>query len=197
MNFKKIEYRNIYPGKYKGHPIRNGLLPALMAAISIVVIMYVIKYFNFDFLYGNGSSEIIFASFASSAFILFMMPRSRSAQPSKFLKSYFIAAGMGYLGFILIPFVPEYLLFTLILFFGILLLIATRSEHAPAMAILFAFLLFRVGPLGVIVIIVSAFLLLFLRIGMENSVYMLEGIEMSSRAKLRRRKKSKKSGDAR
>ena len=188
LNFRKIEYRNIYPRKYATHPIRNGLLPALMAAISIVVIMYVIKYFNFDFLYGNGSSEIIFASFASSAFILFMMPRSRSAQPSKFLKSYFIAAGMCYLGFVLIPFVPEYLLFTLILFFGILLLIATRSEHAPAMAILFAFLLFKVGPLGVIVIIVSAFLLLFLRIVMENSVFILEGLERKEKGKNKSKK---------
>ncbi len=188
MDFKKIEYRNIYPSKYAKHPVRNGLLPALLTAISIVVIMYVIKYFNFDFLYGNGSSEIIFASFASSAFILFMMPRSRSARPSKFLKSYFIAAGMGYIGFVLIPFVPEYLLFTLMLFLGVLLLVATRSEHAPALGILFAFLLFRVGPLGVIVIIISAFLLLFLRILMENSIFILEGLERAGRRKRRLKK---------
>lgn len=163
--------------KYKEHPLRNGLLPALFAAITVSAIYYIFISGGFDKLYGAGSSEVIFASFAASVFILFMMPRSRAARVPKFAKSYFMAAIIGYLGFLLSMHIPTAIAIGITIFVLIVLLVATKSEHPPAVGIAFAFVIYRVGFYGVFEVIAILIAIIGIRILLEESVFAIKDLE--------------------
>ena len=183
------------------YPIRNNIIPAVLTALSLSVLVYILHLVSFELRYGNGSAAIVFASFSASAFILFMTPRSKAAKTSKFVKSYFLGAILGFLGFLLTPVIGTYVTFFAIILVLSLLLIALRAEHPPGVAIAFAFLLYHIDYIGVIVVVIGVIIMLFIRLFLEKAVYVIEGdVEMLKRRERerpgrgRRPRRAKRSG---
>lgn len=156
--------------------LTHRIIPALLAGLTLALLVFVLEYFNVDRAYGLGTSAVIFTSFASSIFIMFLMPNSRSAGNSKFVKSYAIAAATGFLGSLLLRYVPLFVVAALVIFFVSILMIITKSEHPPAAAIAFAFVLFNVGTLGIVIIASGVLIVVALRYLLEKSVYEIERI---------------------
>jgi hypothetical protein len=70
---------SIFKGKGTAKRLRARLLPALLASLTLAILIALLVYFNIDKAYGIGTSAVIFASFASSIFIMFITPSSRAA----------------------------------------------------------------------------------------------------------------------
>ncbi len=75
--------------------LKRRIIPAFLAGVSLAILVFLLQYFRIDEAYGLGSSAIIFTSFASSIYIMFITPNSRAAKASKFVKSYIIAGIIG------------------------------------------------------------------------------------------------------
>jgi len=75
--------------------LARTLVPSLLAGFTLALLVFVLSYFRIDLAYGTGTSLVIFTSFASSIFIMFLMPRSTAAKSSKFVKSYALAGIIG------------------------------------------------------------------------------------------------------
>ncbi|MCL4389255.1 MAG: HPP family protein [Candidatus Marsarchaeota archaeon] len=155
--------------------IQRKIVPGLLTALSLVVLVYLLHIFSIGLETGLGSSAVIFASFAASAFILFMMPHIGAAKPSRFVKSYIIGAILGYIGFLLTGIIGLYLSIFIIIFALVLMLVLLDAQHPPGAGIAFAFLLYRVGWEGIIVVIAGVIIMLAVRYFLEKAVYTIEG----------------------
>jgi CBS-domain-containing membrane protein len=154
--------------------VRTKLIPALLTAISLAILIFILHEFSIGIEKGIGSSVVIFASFAASAFILFMAPHTRAAKPSKFIKGYIIGGVVGYSGFLLSGLIGIYLTVFIAMFVLAILLVVLDAEHPPAAGITLAFLLYGVGYLGIFVVIIAALTMLLIRFFLENLVYRIE-----------------------
>jgi CBS-domain-containing membrane protein len=161
-------------GRRHGKNIRNKVIPAIVTALSLVIIVVVMGYLNFDLRYGLGASGIVFASFGGSAFALFMLPYSRTANVKRFVKSYIIGGILGYIGYIIVPYIGLAAATGAVVLVVSLLLVATGSEHPPALGIAFAFVLYRVDYIGIVVVMVAVLVLSFMRLIMLKYVYVIE-----------------------
>ena len=153
---RKARKGDVAAWKHKHTPY----LAALIFTFALVAIIYVLDYVNIGLEKGFGYSSIIFASFGASGFILFMMPGTYAARKGVFVKSYFIGGVIGYIGYVLIGILGFYASAAIVLLFVALLLHVTESEHPPAVALAFAFVLFNVGAVGIFIAIFGVFLLL-------------------------------------
>jgi hypothetical protein len=88
--------------------------------------------------------------------------------------SYLLAGIIGYLGSMALPLMPLFVVVGLVMFFLIIAMIMTDSEHAPAAAIAFAFVLFRVGILGIIIIASAVAIILAIRFVLEAMIFRFE-----------------------
>jgi len=122
----------------------NIFIPLVVSSLVVVLLIFILHQVNFDIREISGASAVIFTSFASSAFILFLMPYSKAAKKTRFIKSYLIAGFFGYIGFFLSKFINFYLIAGIIIFIVSFLLFETDSEHPPAIGIAVAFMIFRV-----------------------------------------------------
>ncbi len=153
---RKARKGDVAAWKHKHTPY----LAALIFTFALVAIIYVLDYVNIGLEKGFGYSSIIFASFGASGFILFMMPGTYAARKDVFVRSYFIGGVIGYIGYVLIGILGFYASAAIVLLFVALLLHVTESEHPPAVALAFAFVLFNVGAVGIFIAIFGVFLLL-------------------------------------
>lgn len=153
------------------------LVPALLAGATLCLTLVLLSLLRIDLRYGAGSSLIIFASFASSIFIMYMTPHSKAAKPSKFVKSYLLAGIVGYFGYAILAFMPLYYAAGFVMFLISMLMVVTRSEHPPAAGIAFAFVLFRIGVFGIIAVASGALLILFVRYMLNLIVFKFEEVE--------------------
>jgi hypothetical protein len=87
------------------------------------------------------------------------MPYSKAAKRTRFIKSYILAALVGYGGFVLGGYLNFYLVIGLSFFVVSLLLFETDSEHPPALGITMAFLLFRVPFSGILIVLLGVVIL--------------------------------------
>lgn len=156
------------------HKMRNIAVPAMLTALSMLIVAYVLHYVNFGVAQGSASGILIFASMGSSAFILFMTPRSKAAHISKFAKSYIVAGLIGYLGFAVKPFAGIYASLTLVMLIVTIALVFARAEHPPAVGIAIAFVLYNVGAAGILVVMLAMLLLIAVRVVLERAVFMIE-----------------------
>ncbi len=154
--------------------IRRRVVPALFTSVSLVILIYLLHIFSIGLEYRLGASAVIFASFAASAFVLFMTPHMKAANPKRFVKSYIIGALMGYLGFILIGIVGLYVAVFVVMSLLALLLVFLDAVHPPGAGIAFAFLLYRVGLAGIFVVILGVAIMLLVRYFLERAVYTIE-----------------------
>lgn len=163
--------------KYWKVKLRNVIVPSVLTAVSMIIILVTLKYFHFDLTYGVGTTAIIFASFASSAFILFMTPKSKSARVSRFIKSYIIGGVVGLSGSLMLAYMPLYITAAVVVFVVSVLLYITDSQHAPAVAIAFAFVVFHIEIFGMLVVIAGAVLLISIRFLLDKFVFIIEELE--------------------
>lgn len=154
--------------------LRKIVVPAFFTAFAAALLVFALRYMNFNLRYGVGSSEIIFASFGSSLFLLFMAPKSKTASVRKFVKSYLLASLIGVAGSSMLSYLPLFLVAGIIIFVASIVLFVTDSVHPPAMAIAFAFILFRIDAYGMVIVASAAFLILLLKLFFDRFVYPFE-----------------------
>jgi CBS-domain-containing membrane protein len=139
------------------------ILSALFMTLSVVALIAMFDYANYDIDHAAGASAILFASFASSAFLLFMLPRSKAAKMTRFVKSYVIGGVMGVIGFTLLQPIGTYLSVGIMLFATALMLVWTDSVHPPAMGLTLAFIIYDVGYVGIIIVAIGVMLLIMMK----------------------------------
>ncbi len=169
MKFKLIEEFNhkVYRRLRHKRNRKHILIPVLLTVAVLMVLIFVLELVNESFRYSTGSA-IVFASFAASAFILFMTPYARSSSVKRFVKSYVIAGIFGELGYLLTGIAGFYVASAFTLFFVALLLFETDSVHSPAMALAFAFVIYQVDYTGLFVIIIGVVLLSAIKLVIER-----------------------------
>ncbi|MCL4371711.1 HPP family protein [Candidatus Marsarchaeota archaeon] len=193
-----LDYRMKEPRSFKEalRRLKYRVVPSIFAGVALGVLVFMLKYFEIDKAYGLGTSAVIFTSFASSIYIMFIMPNSRASHNSKFVKSYVIAGIVGTLGGLGLAYVPLYAIAAIVMFTVSVLMIVTKSEHPPAAAIAFAFVLFHVGIIGIIIIASGVALVVLLRFVLEKSMFEIERevrrVEERERLKSETAKKQKK-----
>jgi hypothetical protein len=171
---KEYRYREPKSVKEALKRLKFRLIPAILAGLNLALLVFFLQYFNIDKAYGLGTSAVIFTSFASSIYIMFITPNSRAAKNSKFVKSYAIAGVVGSLGGLGLAIMPLYAVAALVIFFVSVLMIITKSEHPPAAAIAFAFVLFRIGYIGIIIIASGVVIVIALRYILEKTMFEVE-----------------------
>ncbi|MEM3841271.1 MAG: HPP family protein [Candidatus Micrarchaeaceae archaeon] len=154
--------------------LRNKVIPSIFAGITLAILVYIMIYVKFDLLYGNGASIVIYSSFAASAFILFVTPYARAAKVHRFLGSYIIAGLIGAASYYIYNLVGLYATTAIVVFAMSLIMIETKVQHPPAMGIAFAFVLFHISYIGVVIVALGAIIILGMRVILEALVYDLE-----------------------
>ncbi|MDE1870773.1 MAG: HPP family protein [Candidatus Micrarchaeota archaeon] len=154
--------------------LKNKVIPATLTALAVSILTLILYYLNFDLSYGSGSSAILFASFGTSAFVLFMMPKSKAAKIGSFVKAYIFGALLGLSGFYMLYALPLYVVAGIVIFFFSLVMYIGGAEHPPAIGIAMAFVLFRIDIYGVLVVAAGVVILLFLRMVLEKFMYIVE-----------------------
>lgn len=160
--------------KEKDQFLKKIVIPAFFTAFAAAVLVLALKYFNFNIRYGTGSSEIVFASFGSSLFLLFMAPKSKTASVRRFVKSYLIGGVIGVAGSAMLSYLPLFLVAFIIIFVASIVLFVADSVHPPAIAIAFAFVLFRIDVYGMVIVASTAFLIVLLKLFFDRFVYPFE-----------------------
>ncbi|MCL4387660.1 HPP family protein [Candidatus Marsarchaeota archaeon] len=171
---KEYRYREPKSVKEAWKRLKHRIVPAILAGLALALLVFLLQYFDIDKAYGLGTSAVIFTSFASSIYIMFITPNSRAAKNSKFVKSYTIAGIVGSIGGLGLAVMPLYVVAALVIFFVSVLMIITKSEHPPAAAIAFAFVLFRIGVIGIIIIASGVIIVVTLRYLLEKTTFEVE-----------------------
>jgi hypothetical protein len=164
---EEFDYK-IYKGLRHRRNRKHILIPALIATAALILISYMFKSVNLDLRSNIGYSLVVFTSFAGSAFILFMTPYSRSSSIKRFAKSYAIASVFGEIGYLLTGIVGFYPASAITLFIVALLLFETDSTHPPAMGIAFAFVIFQIDYVGLLVVVLGVAILAGIKLAMEK-----------------------------
>lgn len=159
MKLEKIYKHKEYKKLKHQFNKQNIIIEISIASLILVLLVFCLSQINLDIRKGLGESVLVFASFASSVYILFLMPYSKAAKISRFAKSYAIAGIVGYLGLIASSYVNFYLIVFLVMFFVSLMMFETDSEHPPALGIALAFMLYKISFPGLLVLICGIILL--------------------------------------
>ncbi len=154
--------------------LKNSVIPIILTALIVSILVLLLEYLNFDLHYGNGSSVIIFASFGVSAYLLFVLPRSKISKISSFVKSYIFGIIAGLLGFYMLGFLPVYIVAGIVIFLVSVMISVGKALHPPGIGISLAFVFFRIGVYGIIVVIFAMLVLLSLRLALEKFIYTTE-----------------------
>ena len=83
---KEYRYREPKSVKEAWKRLKHRIVPAILAGLALALLVFLLQYFDIDKAYGLGTSAVIFTSFASSIYIMFITPNSRAAKNSKFVK---------------------------------------------------------------------------------------------------------------
>ena len=102
-----------------------------------------------------GAKYLIFASFGSSAFIMYLMPENASAKVNKFVKSYIAAGIIGFLCTFIVPYIGFFYAIAVVETVIAITLVAIDAKHPPAAAIGIVFLINRVGFYGIFIIVIG------------------------------------------
>lgn len=134
--------------------LRNSIIPAIFIGITIT---FTILFLSLLHIYIIPIAKfIVFSSFASSCFLLFMEPEQKSSRLSKFVVSYIISGAIGIAGAFIEPYIGIYYTLAIVETIIAMLLVEARAMHPPAMGIAVVFILEKA----------NVFALLFLFSGM-------------------------------
>lgn len=135
------------------------LVNSIAAGVTIGLIVLIMQFVHFDSTYGLGSSAIIYASVGASAFILFVMPKSRAAAKASVITSYIIAGFVGYFSYYSSAYIGLAAAAALAVGLTGIFMVLSNKEHPPAAGLALAFVLFKVGLAGVLLVILLGFLI--------------------------------------
>jgi hypothetical protein len=158
----------IYRRMRHGHNRKHILIPTLLTTIALLVLIGALEGVNLDLRSSVGYSAIIFTSFASSAFILFITPYARSSSVKRFVLSYAIGSIVGEIGYLLIGAIGFYAASALVVFTVALLLFETDNAHPPAIGLAFAFVIFKVDYVGLLIVVIGVVVLALIKIAIEK-----------------------------
>ena len=147
---------------------KHILVPTLITTIALILLIYIFKVANLDLRSNIGYSLVVFTAFAGSAFILFMTPYSRASSIRRFIESYAIASIFGEIGYLLTGIIGFYPAAAVTLFVVALLLFETDSTHPPAMGIAFAFVIFQIDYVGLLIVVLGVALFAGIKIVIER-----------------------------
>ncbi len=139
--------------------ISKKLVNSIAAGLTIGIIIMILQLVHFNLAYGFGSSAIIYSSVGSSAFILFVMPKSRAAKSSALIYSYMMAGVAGYLSYSLLQYVGLAAASVVAVSLTGALMVVFKKEHPPSVGLALAFVLFRIDVYGVLLVISLGFLI--------------------------------------
>ncbi|MCL5017893.1 MAG: HPP family protein [Candidatus Parvarchaeota archaeon] len=139
--------------------LSKKIINSIAAGVTIGLIVLIMESLRFDHTYGLGSSAIIYASIGASAFILFVMPKSRAAAKSAVTISYIIAGFVGYFSYYSSTYIGLAAAAALTVGLTGVFMVLSGKEHPPAVGLALAFVLFKVGLAGVLLVILLGFLI--------------------------------------
>ena len=126
-----------------------------MLGFTVALLTFLLNLAEHVLIISLGAKFLIFASFGSSAFIMYMMPENDSARVSKFVKSYVAAGIIGFLCTFLVPYIGLFYAIAVVETAIGITLGGIGAKHPPAAAIGIVFLINRVGIYGILIIIVG------------------------------------------
>ncbi|OYT53656.1 MAG: hypothetical protein B6U72_05175 [Candidatus Altiarchaeales archaeon ex4484_2] len=141
--------------------LRHVFFPALLAGLSITVIAYFWDITRYG---------ILFASFGSSAFILYVSPKAKQAQVRNILGAYPLA---GFFGYLSSSYIMPYINFPdaafdyaitggVAVMLTVLAMLFTRFEHGPAAGAALAFVINEPDVIAVFLLIGGGITLLII-----------------------------------
>ncbi len=154
--------------------VKKALIPAFITAMVIMILYSLLGAIKSDFLTSLNATLIVFASFGSSAILLFMSPRSRDSSIGKFARSYLIATLLGAGSYLLLPYLHTIVVAGIATFVISILLYVTNNVHPPAVGIMLAFILFRIEAVGAILVLSGVVLLVAMRMILEKYLYRID-----------------------
>lgn len=154
--------------------VKKTLIPSILMGITISALSALLYLLRNELVIISESKFLIFASFGSTAFIMFLMPSSPSAGIVRFVKSYTIAALIGLFGFYAYPVLGTFFDLGIVETLIALALVSARAMHPPAAAIGIVFAVGRVGLYGVAVIALGILTIVVLRIILDKIVLVTE-----------------------
>ncbi len=147
---------------------KHILIPTILTTFALLILIAALEGVNLDLRNNVGYSAIIFTSFASSAFILFITPYARSSSVRRFVVSYAIGAVFGELGYLLSGTIGFYASAAFVVFFVALILFETDNAHPPAIGLAFAFVIFQVDYAGLFVVVAGVVVLALIKVAIEK-----------------------------
>jgi hypothetical protein len=152
--------------------IRNHIVPSIFIGITISATILILSLLHIYII--HVSKFIVFSSFASSSFLLFMEPKQDSSRISKFVKSYVIAGLVGILGFFVSAYIGIYYTIALVETIIAILLVTFSAMHPPAMGIAVVFVLEEVNFYGILFLFSGMVIIIFFDKFLYKFVYVLE-----------------------
>ena len=154
--------------------VKNTLIPSILLGITISTLSALLYLLRNELIMISDSKFLIFASFGSTAFIMYLMPSTPSARIVKFVKSYIIAAIIGLLGFYLYPVLGILFDLAMVETLIALVLVSAKAMHPPAAAIGIVFAVDRIGIYGIVIIVLGILTIIALKIILDKIVLVTE-----------------------
>jgi hypothetical protein len=152
--------------------IRNSIIPAIFIGITIT---FTILFLSLLHIYIVPIAKfIVFSSFASSSFLLFMEPKQDSSRISKFVKSYIISGAIGIIGAFIAPHIGLYYSLALVETVVALLLVAANAMHPPAMGIAVVFIFENANVFALLFLFSGMVLIILLDKFLNKFVYLFD-----------------------
>jgi CBS-domain-containing membrane protein len=154
--------------------VKNTLIPSILLGITISTLSALLYLLRNELIILSDSKFLIFASFGSTSFIMYLMPTSPAARIDKFVKSYIIAAIIGLLGFYLYPALGILFDLAMVETLIALALVSAKAMHPPAAAIGIVFAIGRIGLYGIVVVVLGILTIIALKIILDKIVLVTE-----------------------
>jgi CBS-domain-containing membrane protein len=150
--------------------VKNTIIPALLLGITLAILVFLLYLLRDYLIIIEDAKYLIFASFGSSAFIMYMMPESSSSRISKFAKSYVAASLIGYSGLYMSGFLGVFATIAIVETLIAIVMVSLKAEHPPAAAIGIVFTINRVGLAGILIIVIGVITVSLLSLFLKKAV---------------------------
>ena len=154
--------------------VKSAVIPSILLGITLSIFSALFFALRDYLIILADAKYLIFASFGSTAFIMYLMPKSPSAKISKFAKSYVAASLIGYAGLYIAGYLGIFAAIAIVETFIAITMVALKAEHPPAAAIGLVFTINRVGPAGILLIIIGIFTISGLTIILKKTLHAAE-----------------------
>jgi hypothetical protein len=152
--------------------IRNSIIPAIFIGITLSITIFSLSLIHVYIV--PIAKFIVFSSFASSSFLLFMEPHQESSRINKFVKSYIISGICGIMGFFVSLHIGLYPTLALVETAVALLLVIFQAMHPPAMGIAVVFILERANVFALLFLFAGMLLIIVFDHFLNKFVYVIE-----------------------